>query len=78
MSEQEKEKMLELLSDNAVFGLSETELAELAELEKNFPEFSDDSLELSAAAIGMFRPKSFMPKPPRHISEFPWLPCTTR
>ena len=42
MSEQEKEKMLELLSDSAVFGLTETEIAELAELEKNFPEFSDE------------------------------------
>ena len=69
MSEQEKEKMLELLSDNAVFGLSETELAELAELERNFPEFSDESqeltqsLELSAAAIGMMNLDTSEPLP---------------
>ena len=32
MSEQDKEKMLELLSDKAIFGLSDEELAELAEI----------------------------------------------
>lgn len=63
MSEQEKEKMLELLSDNAVFGLTETELAELAELEKNFPEFSDESLELSAASVGMLNLDTSEPMP---------------
>ncbi len=69
MSEQEKEKMLELLSDKAVFGLTETELAELAELEKNFPEFSDESLELtqslelSAATIGMMNLDTSEPMP---------------
>jgi len=69
MSEQEREKMLELLSDNAVFGLTETELAELAELEKNFPEFSDESselkqsLEFSAAAIGMLNLDTSEPLP---------------
>ena len=52
MSKQEKEKMLELLSDKAIFGLSEQEFADFAELEKNFPELSDDSLESTAAAIG--------------------------
>jgi anti-sigma-K factor RskA len=53
MSEQNREKMLELLSDQAVFGLSDAELAELAELERDFPELSDDSFELAAASIGM-------------------------
>jgi anti-sigma-K factor RskA len=53
MSEERKEKMLELLSEKAVFGLSEAELAELAELKKDFPELDDDSFELAAASIGM-------------------------
>jgi len=54
MSEEKREKMLELLSEEAVFGLSETELAELAELEKEFPELkNDDSFALAAASIGM-------------------------
>ncbi len=69
MNELEKDKMLELLSDKAVFGLTETELAELAELEKNFPEFSDESLELtqslelSAATIGMMNLDTSEPMP---------------
>jgi len=53
MNEQEKEKMLELLSDKAVFGLTETEIAELAELEKNFPELNDESFDRAAASISM-------------------------
>ena len=53
MSEERKEKMLELLSEKAIFGLSDAELAELAELEKDFPELNDDSFELAAASIGM-------------------------
>jgi anti-sigma-K factor RskA len=53
MSEQNKEKMLELLSDKAIFGLTDAELAELAEFEKEFPELDDDSFELAAASIGM-------------------------
>lgn len=53
MSEERKEKMLELLSEKAIFELSDAELAELAELEKEFPELNDDSFELAAASIGM-------------------------
>ena len=59
MNEQEKVRMLELFSDRAIFGLDEAELAELAELEKNFPELQDasaklsHSLEVSAATIGL-------------------------
>jgi Anti-sigma-K factor rskA len=53
MNELEKQKMLELLSDKAIFGLSEQELADFAEFEKNFPELNDDSLESTAAKIGM-------------------------
>jgi anti-sigma-K factor RskA len=63
MNEQEKEKMLELLSDKAVFGLSDAEFAELAELEKNFPEFQDESFELAAATIGMMNLDTSEPMP---------------
>ncbi len=63
MNEQEKEKMRELLSDKAVFGLTDAEIAELAELEENFPEFADDSLELTAAAIGMMNLDTSEPMP---------------
>jgi len=63
MSEQEKEKMLELLSDEAVFGLSDAEIAELAELEKNFPELNDESFELAAASIGMLNLDTSEPLP---------------
>ena len=53
MTEKEKEKMLELLSDRAVFGLTEEERNELAELEKNRSDWSleAESLELAAAAV---------------------------
>lgn len=63
MSEQEKEKMLELLSDKAVFGLTDAETAELAQLEKDFPELSDESFELAAASIGMLNLPSDEPLP---------------
>jgi hypothetical protein len=65
MSEREKEKMLELLSDQTVFGLSDEELAELAELEKNYPGFETEaeSLEAAAAAVGMMNLETSEPLP---------------
>lgn len=61
----EKEKMLELLADEAIFGLSDEELAELAELEKNFPDFETESqsLEFSAAAVSMVNLDTSEPLP---------------
>ncbi len=59
MNEQEKVRMLELFSDRAIFGLDKAELAELAKLEKDFPELQTDaaelahSLEFSAMAISL-------------------------
>lgn len=54
MSEQNKEKMLELLSGKAFSDLSEAELAKLAELEKFFPELqADDSFEIAASAVSL-------------------------
>jgi anti-sigma-K factor RskA len=63
MSEQQKDKMLELLSDKATFGLSDAELAELAQLEKDFPELNDDSFELATASIGMLNLDTSEPLP---------------
>jgi hypothetical protein len=63
MSEQQKDKMLELLSDKATFGLSDAELAELAQLEKDFPELNDDSFEFAAASIGMLNLDTSEPLP---------------
>ena len=63
MSDQNKEKMLELLSDRATFGLSDEEIAELARLEKEFPELNDDSFELAAASIAMLNLETEEPMP---------------
>ncbi|HEY8559066.1 MAG TPA: anti-sigma factor [Pyrinomonadaceae bacterium] len=63
MNEQDKEKMLELLSEKAIFGLSEEELAELARLEKDFPALDDDSFELAAASIAMLNLETNEPMP---------------
>lgn len=52
MNETEKEKMLNLLADETLFGLSETEAAELENLRRKFPELAnDDSFEIAAAAF---------------------------
>lgn len=61
----EQEKMLELLSDQAVFGLTDKELEELAELEKLYPEWSAEaeSLALSAAAVGLVNLDASEPLP---------------
>ncbi|HEX8736217.1 MAG TPA: anti-sigma factor [Pyrinomonadaceae bacterium] len=54
MSEQDKEKMLELLAGKALFDLSEAERAELEELEKLFPELkADDSFEIAASGVSL-------------------------
>ena len=63
MSDQNKEKMLELLSDRATFGLSDEEIAELARLEEEFPELNDDSFELAAASIAMLNLETDEPMP---------------
>jgi hypothetical protein len=54
MNEQNKEKMLNLLADQAIFGLTEDEAAELEKLKREFPEFREDtSFEMTAAAINL-------------------------
>jgi hypothetical protein len=53
MTDNKKERMLDLLMDEVLFGLDEKERNELRELEKLFPELrNDNSLELTASAIG--------------------------
>jgi hypothetical protein len=54
MSEKDKEKMLELLSDKAFSDLTQAETAELEELEKLFPELKDDdSFEIAASRVSL-------------------------
>ena len=54
MSKQEKqEQLLDLLTAEALHGLTQEERAELDRLTREFPEMNDDSLALAAAAIEM-------------------------
>lgn len=54
MTDLQKERLLELLADQTVFGLEENELMEIERLKKQFPDWDKDvSLELAAAAIGL-------------------------
>lgn len=58
MNSERKEKLLELLADQVVFGLSEEELMELLQLKTEFPDWEQhDSLEEAAAAIGLLNLK---------------------
>lgn len=59
-----KEKMLELLADQAAFGLSEQEAVEVKMLLKEFPEWeNDNSFELTAAAISLVNLDTSEPMP---------------
>lgn len=54
MTDLQRERMLELLADQAVFGLDKDELMEVERLGKQFPDWENDvTLELAAAAIGL-------------------------
>ena len=64
MNEKNKERMLDLLTDKVLFGLSAEELTELKELENLFPELKgDDSFELTASAIGLNSLENIEPMP---------------
>lgn len=64
MSSSEKERMLDLLADQILFGLNEEELAELKELERLYPQFKDNnSLELAASQIGLTNLDEIEPMP---------------
>jgi hypothetical protein len=59
-----KERMLDLLTDQILFGLSQEESAELKKLETLFPELKkDNSLELTASAIGLTNLEQIEPMP---------------
>ena len=54
MKDLQKERLLELLADQAIFGLSEEEIMELGQIKKQFSNWEKDfSLELTAAMIGL-------------------------
>ncbi len=55
MTDLQRVRLLELLANQTLFGLSAEELMELEKSKKQFPEWGKDfSLELTAAAIGLF------------------------
>lgn len=51
--EKDREKLIELLSDQAIFGLDENESAELERLKQRFPDWEKDSFESAATAISL-------------------------
>jgi len=54
MNEEKKERLIELLTDQTLFGLNEFETGELNQLKKQFPEWENDvSFQLTAAAINL-------------------------
>jgi len=54
MNDLTKNRLLELLADQTIFGLTGEELMELEQLKMQFPDWEKDlSLELTAAAIGL-------------------------
>ena len=64
MSSNSKKRMLDLLTDQILFGLGEEESAELKKLENLFPELkNDNSLELTASAIGLTNLDEIEPMP---------------
>ena len=64
MNEKNKERMLDLLTDQVLFGLNAEEVAELKELERLFPELKgDNSFELTASAISLNSLENIEPMP---------------
>lgn len=54
MKDLQRERLLELLADQTIFGLTEEEGAELEQLKKQFPEWQRDfSFELTATAVAL-------------------------
>lgn len=54
MNEVKKERLIELLTDQTLFGLDELECAEFNQLKRQFPELeNDNSFELAAATINL-------------------------
>lgn len=53
MNEEQKEVLLDLLTQKAIYGLTDAEQAQLDELDDGTAELEFNSLEMTAAAIGM-------------------------
>ena len=70
MNEKEKQKMLELLADQTLFGLSEEESAELTELKRQNPQYeTNESFEIAAAAIALTNSDYEKQELPVHLRE---------
>lgn len=66
MNEQEKERMLDLLTDRVLFGLTPEQEKELKILEEKYPGLkSDESFDLTAGAINLTTVRNVEPLPPR-------------
>lgn len=64
MSEKEKERMLDLLTDQVLFGLTPEQKTELEEFEGKYPELKDNnSFDLTAGAISLTKIEEIEPMP---------------
>lgn len=64
MSDLKKERLIELLTDNVLFGLDEVETAELEVLKQLYPDIAkDNSLEMTAGLIGLSSIEQIEPMP---------------
>lgn len=53
LMDKDREKLIELLSDQVIFGLDEQESAELERLKQRFPDWENDSFETAATFISL-------------------------
>lgn len=64
MSEKEKERLLDLLTDRVLFGLTAEQESELQELEEKYPDIKgDESFDLTAGAINLTKVETIEPMP---------------
>lgn len=64
MSEKEKERLLDLLTDRVLFGLTAEQKSELESLEEKYPEIrGDESFDLTAGAINLTKVETIEPMP---------------
>lgn len=69
MNEQEKERLLDLLTDRVLFGLSAEQEKELKSLEEKYPDIkNDDSFDLTAGIINLTSVEKVEPMP-EHLRE---------
>jgi anti-sigma-K factor RskA len=64
MSEKEKERLLDLLTDRVLFGLTAEQESELEKLEEKYPDIKgDESFDLTAGAINLTKVETIEPMP---------------